>query len=115
VKRRPLRLAAVAVVAAAAGSMLRAYEGGARTIDVHYASAPPGALEVTFRGDDGRFLHRTGFSPAAFRAHSISLPPGSLRVELRVGAEARSVEALVSDLTKSLEIRWPGVPNAQGP
>ncbi len=105
-KRRLLRLAAVGVAAAAIASVLKGFEAGARTVDVHYEGAPPGALEVTYRDASGRFLHRTGFSPAAFRSHTISLPPGGLTVELRVGAEARTVPADVTEETRSLEVAW---------
>ncbi|MCK6569528.1 hypothetical protein L6V77_00265 [Myxococcota bacterium] len=114
-KRRLLRFAAVGVVAAAAGSLLRAHEAGARAIDVHYAGAPDGALDVTFRDDGGRFLHRTGFNPGVFRAHTISLPPGGLRVELRSGTHSRTVDAYIAADTRSLEVVWPVGPAPQGP
>lgn len=113
-KRRLLRFAAVGVIAAAAGSLLRAHEADARAIDIHYAGAPEGALDVTFRDDDGRFLHRTGFSAGAFRAHTISLPPGQLRVELRSGLDRRTIDTYIGADTPSLEVVWPAEAPSQG-
>lgn len=105
-KRRLLRFAAVAVVALGLAHLSGGFFGGTHEVVVHY-DAPPGALTVTLTDAEGHLLRRTRFSASSERAHPVSLPAGTLDVELDLGGEVRHVRSTVAPETESLGVTWP--------
>ena len=104
-KRRALRLAAVACLAFGVAAALKAFGVGGRTILLSY-HAPAGALEVTLRDGEGAMLRRTRFAAEASRSHEVDLPEGTFDAELRLDRQTRRVPLLVGPETSTLEVVW---------
>lgn len=104
-KRRLLRLVAVACLALGIASALKAFGVGGRTVLVSY-HAPAGALEVTLRDAEGAMLRRTRFAAETGRSHQVELPEGTFDAELRVEGQVRRVPVFVGPETATVEVVW---------
>jgi hypothetical protein len=104
-RRRLLRYALAALAALALAFSMRAWEARGRTVRLAY-DAPPGALVVTIRDDDGRMARRAEFGPGIERQHEITLPDAEWRVELRMGQERRMRTVVTGPGQDTVRVDW---------
>ncbi len=104
-RRRLLRLAVAAALAACAGAALKAFQARAHTVHVRY-EAPQGPLTVRLRNAEGGLLRRVEFAGSSERQHDVELPEGSVTAEMSVGDQSREVQGYVAPDNDVLVLTW---------
>lgn len=99
------KYAAVVCAALAVAYGARVWDEASNEVALSYSGAPPGALAVDIRDDDGERMRRTEFSAAARRQHVVQLPRGRFEARLKVGQAQRDIGFVVEG-DGAVEVRW---------
>ena len=102
--RRLLRYAVGICAALALIYGVRTYNDASIDVTLVYG-APPGQLEVVLRDAEGERLRRSVFGGPE-RRHSVTLPRGRYRAELRMAGRSPAYRAFEVNDASTIELNW---------